>query len=85
MEPTQAQLAKLAEIRKHFGNAMEGSYTMLRSNGHMRVRLKAQAGVWRWTFDRNGQLSHNSLTQELFDKGQYDDPARSGTLFDPTD
>lgn len=73
MEPTPEQLKQLTYIRKEFGNAVEKSYRMVKATGVMRVRLRAQAGVWNWSFDRDGNMIHASMDMQLFE-GDGNDP-----------
>jgi hypothetical protein len=67
VDPTPAQKAKLKELRDTFGKDAVGKYRVESYTGHMRVELKALAGVWHWTFDADAKYLVASMEMRLFD------------------
>lgn len=83
-KPTPEQQYRLDMIKKEFGAAMHKTYSISRTTGIMRVKLKAQAGWWHWSYNRQGDLVYSCLNMELPLEGTNADTARPGALFDAT-
>lgn len=67
MDPTDEQKAVVKYLRDTFGRDVVKARTPRAQDGKMPVDLKCQAGVWTWTYNRDGTLADAYLTGQLFD------------------
>lgn len=67
MDMTQAQKDVLTEYKRVFGKEVIKEHAPRASDGVMRIEAKAQAGIWQWSINQDGECVYSCLNQHLFE------------------